>query len=132
MRARYAAYATVDVDYLFESSCGPARKDFDRKMVRQWAENSEWLGLEILATEKGGDEDTEGTVEFIARYKTKEAELTHHELATFHRVDGLWRFYDGKVIGPEPVRREEPKIGRNDPCPCGSGKKYKKCCGKNS
>lgn len=30
-----------------------------------------------------------------------------------------------------PVKREEPKIGRNDPCPCGSGKKYKNCCGKN-
>ncbi|MDR1933733.1 MAG: DnaJ domain-containing protein [Spirochaetales bacterium] len=29
----------------------------------------------------------------------------------------------------ETVRREQPKIGRNDPCPCGSGKKYKKCCG---
>ncbi|MBE0565935.1 MAG: SEC-C domain-containing protein, partial [Krumholzibacteria bacterium] len=28
-----------------------------------------------------------------------------------------------------PVQREEPKVGRNDPCPCGSGKKYKKCCG---
>lgn len=30
-----------------------------------------------------------------------------------------------------PYRREQPKIGRNDPCPCGSGKKYKQCCGKN-
>jgi len=30
----------------------------------------------------------------------------------------------------ETFRREEPKVGRNDPCPCGSGKKYKKCCGK--
>jgi len=30
----------------------------------------------------------------------------------------------------KPIVREEPKIGRNDPCPCGSGKKYKKCCGK--
>ena len=29
----------------------------------------------------------------------------------------------------KPVHREEPKVGRNDPCPCGSGKKYKKCCG---
>ena len=29
-----------------------------------------------------------------------------------------------------PYQREAPKIGRNDPCPCGSGKKYKKCCGK--
>ncbi|NDV23881.1 preprotein translocase subunit SecA [Desulfovibrio sp. JC022] len=30
----------------------------------------------------------------------------------------------------KPKRRSEPKVGRNDPCPCGSGKKYKKCCGK--
>ena len=30
----------------------------------------------------------------------------------------------------QPIRREEPKVRRNDPCPCGSGKKYKKCCGK--
>jgi preprotein translocase subunit SecA len=29
----------------------------------------------------------------------------------------------------EPVKRKGPQIGRNDPCPCGSGKKYKKCCG---
>jgi uncharacterized protein YecA (UPF0149 family) len=29
----------------------------------------------------------------------------------------------------EPIRRDKPKVGRNDPCPCGSGKKYKKCCG---
>jgi len=33
---------------------------------------------------------------------------------------------------PEPIRRETPKVGRNDPCPCGSGKKYKKCCGSNA
>ncbi|MEN9979902.1 MAG: preprotein translocase subunit SecA [candidate division WOR-3 bacterium] len=32
--------------------------------------------------------------------------------------------------GPAPIRRETPKVGRNDPCPCGSGKKYKHCCGR--
>ena len=36
---------------------------------------------------------------------------------------------DSEYVAPEPVVRE-PKIGRNDPCPCGSGKKYKECCGK--
>jgi len=35
----------------------------------------------------------------------------------------------GETVKVETVRREEPKIGRNDPCSCGSGKKYKKCCG---
>jgi preprotein translocase subunit SecA len=33
-------------------------------------------------------------------------------------------------VGETPTVREEPKVGRNDPCPCGSGKKYKKCCGR--
>jgi len=36
---------------------------------------------------------------------------------------------DSEYVAPQPYVRE-PKIGRNDPCPCGSGKKYKKCCGK--
>ncbi len=37
-----------------------------------------------------------------------------------------------RVRKQETVRREGPKVGRNDPCPCGSGKKYKNCCGKNA
>ena len=36
----------------------------------------------------------------------------------------------GGDTAPQPQRRETQKVGRNDPCPCGSGKKYKKCCGK--
>jgi hypothetical protein len=35
---------------------------------------------------------------------------------------------DDGVSGPQPIRREQPPVGRNDPCPCGSGKKFKKCC----
>ena len=35
-----------------------------------------------------------------------------------------------RFLPTEPVIRDEPKVGRNDPCPCGSGKKYKKCCGR--
>jgi len=38
----------------------------------------------------------------------------------------------GQAAPPQPVRREGKKIGRNDPCPCGSGKKYKKCCGRKN
>ena len=33
---------------------------------------------------------------------------------------------------PQPIKNDGPKVGRNDPCPCGSGKKYKNCCGKNA
>jgi preprotein translocase subunit SecA len=38
---------------------------------------------------------------------------------------------EAEAARAEPVRRDRPKVGRNDPCPCGSGKKYKKCHGKD-
>ena len=55
--------------------------------------------------------------------------ITGAALEAIHSVDG------GSKIGTDidkTVRNEGPKIGRNDPCPCGSGKKYKNCCGKNA
>ena len=36
----------------------------------------------------------------------------------------------GEGAQPKTIRRSQPKVGRNDPCPCGSGRKYKQCCGK--
>ena len=36
-----------------------------------------------------------------------------------------------KIELPKPITCDQPRIGRNDPCPCGSGKKYKKCCGQD-
>ncbi len=45
-------------------------------------------------------------------------------------VTDIYRFWMAKR-GTQTIRREEPKVGRNDPCPCGSGKKFKQCCGAN-
>jgi len=42
---------------------------------------------------------------------------------------GFDRAVQEALPAAEPVRRDLPKVGRNDPCSCGSGKKYKKCCG---
>ncbi len=58
---------------------------------------------------------------------------THHDEAVNvgfapGEVEGLDP--QGEAAKPQTIRREMPKVGRNDPCPCGSGKKYKKCCGK--
>jgi SEC-C motif domain protein len=68
-------------------------------------------------------------VEFVARYRMGGAEHAHHERATFQRHDGRWYFEDGDIVKARPVVREAPKVGRNEPCPCGSGKKFKKCHG---
>ena len=81
-----------------------------------------------MDTEAGGPDDQEGVVEFIARYRTGGSAHAHHERSRFRRVDGRWYFVDGQMVKPTPVRAA-PTVGRNAPCPCGSGKKYKRCHG---
>jgi SEC-C motif domain protein len=130
MRARYSAFARQNVDFIMNSVSPKRRKDFDRKSIEEWSKNSEWAGLEIVSTEKGGKDDDTGLVEFIAKYKEKGEDQAHHELATFVKLDGKWFFDDGRTPPAKPIRLEGPKIGRNDPCHCGSGMKYKKCHGK--
>lgn len=130
MRSRYTAYTMVAMDYIYETLHPKAKKQHDAEQSKEWASESEWLGLEVVRTEKGGPKDKTGIVEFVAKYKSKGEETEHREIAEFERHAGSWTFVDGKLVGPPPVRRDEPKVGRNDPCPCGSGKKYKKCCGK--
>jgi SEC-C motif-containing protein len=129
MRARYTAYTKVEMDYLLTTLHPHHRGDYDPKTTQAWAEKSQWHGLEILKTEKGGTDDTDGQVEFIAHFTQDEVRREHHEMADFRKDKGQWYFVNGKVMGPKQIIRQEPKVGRNDPCICGSGKKYKKCCG---
>ena len=130
MRSRYSAYAKAEIDHIINSTHPDMRDANDREEIRKWSEKSEWLGLQILRTEKGSQEDDTGFVEFIANYADHGVHLEHHELAEFRKLNGDWYFYDGQMVAQKPFVRTEPKIGRNDPCPCGSGKKYKKCCGR--
>ena len=130
MRARYSAYVTHEIDFII-ASCeeGEGIADIDKEATREWSEQSQWNGLTILNTEKGGENDEEGVVEFTADYTLKQMHDVHHEIAGFKKFDGEWKYVAGNII-TTTVKREGAKIGRNDPCPCGSGKKYKKCCGK--
>jgi SEC-C motif domain protein len=129
MRSRYSAYAKGEIDYLTNTLHPDHRNDYDPSSVQQWSNNAEWLSLEIVKTNGGGEVDEQGTVEFIATYREKGITHAHHELAEFSRLNGKWYFTDGKLVTPGTYRKTGPKVGRNDPCPCGSGKKYKKCCG---
>ena len=129
MRSRYTAYVKRDIAHLEHSLSASQREDFDAEAAKKWAESSEWLSLTILRTEHGGADDKIGAVEFSAKFRSEGKEHEHVEGALFGREDGRW-VYTGQVNEPgKTVRREAPKVGRNDPCPCGSGKKYKKCCG---
>ena len=127
MRSRYAAFVRGLIDYVVATHDPLSRDDVDVEGARAWSEESEWTGLEIVAAKEVGDE---GSVEFIARYRRDGHDLEHHEHSTFRREDGVWYYTNGTIARPEPVVREAPKVGRNEPCPCGSGKKFKRCCGK--
>ena len=76
------------------------------------------------------ESDDEGIVEFEAEYTSKGMHDIHHEIGGFKKINGEWLYSEG-MMRPTTVVREGRKIGRNEPCPCGSGKKYKNCCGKN-
>ena len=127
MRSRFSAYCRADVDYLERTSGGQALAEFSRKDASAWARSASFTKLEVLATEGGERDDTRGVVDFAATYD--EAGKTHvlRERSLFAKEAGVWT-YVGRDKGVS-VKRDAPKVGRNDPCPCGSGQKYKKCHG---
>jgi len=129
MRARYSSFVCGEIDYLTESLHPNHRADHDVEATRRWANNADWIGLEIRATEDGGVDDEEGVVEFIASYREDGVVRSHHEVSRFKKDAGNWYYVDGDTPKVETFVKEQPKVGRNEPCPCGSGKKYKKCCG---
>lgn len=143
MRARYTAYVRGELKFIRDTLAPEKRKGFNLKEAEEWSKGSEWLGLEIMTTERGQANDKNGVVEFTAKYRKDGEVIEHHEVSKFRKdPDGQWYFVDGDAhthkegeghhhhhhAPREPMVREGDKVGRNDPCPCGSGKKYKKCC----
>lgn len=120
MRSRYVAFVRGERDYLLATwhpSTRPEHLQLDT--------GARWFGLQIIDVQDGGPEDDEGWVEFVAQFRGNDRLQCLHERSRFVREAGRWLYVDGE-IRPQP---EGHKIGRNAPCPCGSGKKYKRCCG---
>ena len=128
MRSRYTAFTKHDIDYIMNTHNPDNRDKISKAVMKDWAVNSKWISLEIISTEKGGKDDLEGIVEFKAKYETDKLVHTHHEKSLFIKKDNIWYYSDDMPL--DKTIKNDKKIGRNDPCPCGSGKKYKKCCGK--
>lgn len=124
MRSRYSAYSIGNIDYICETEESP-----NRDTIENWARSTRFKRLRVLAGERGGKEDETGTVTFEADFETNGENGTHRETSQFQKHEGRWIF----VRGQHNPMRAGPKVGRNDACPCGSGKKFKKCClGKDS
>lgn len=138
MRSRYSAYVQANIDYIQASMCGKALEGYDLISSKQWAESVTWQGLKVKKSYIDKGDAKLGYVDFIAKFKDSmgvEQELS--ELSEFRKINDHWFYSDGKTSAKSMnsvytketlTKATAPKVGRNDPCPCGSGKKYKKCC----
>ena len=90
MRSRYSAFVNMDEAYLkatWHPRTRPSRVRLDSDL--------QWLGLKIKSTQLGGEADTEGTVEFVARCKRNGKAQRLHETSRFKKIDGRWFYLDG-------------------------------------
>ena len=131
MRSRYTAYTQGNVDYIKRTMSAQALKGFDAVKAARWANAVTWRGLRVLKASSIEQDNHRGTVEFIAYYEEQGQLQQLHEISVFRKKGNQWYYVDALPNEFNPrLSRAEPiqKAGRNDPCPCGSGKKYKKCC----
>lgn len=124
MRSRYTAHATQNYAYL--------HRTYQPTSALPYVEESnpapiKWTKLVVHSHEAEVKPDL-SYVEFSAFFEENGEEQVMQEKSEFRRVAGNWLFVRSLRNGPAPVKSVAPKVGRNDPCPCGSGKKYKHCC----
>lgn len=125
MRSRYSAYAKALIDYLVASTLPVQQTLINTDTLKAWATKTQWCGLTVLSSSGGNKLDTHGKVSFIAHYKSDNKVEHHQEDANFRRQGNRWYF----VYRKNNLDFTAAHIGRNAICPCGSDKKYKKCCG---
>ena len=126
MRTRYSAFVLVKPNYIVKTTIPAQQNLLDIKAIENWAKETDWAGLEIVThTPKLGKRHAQ--VEFKAYFKTNENLQAHHELSAFVKVtdknsnNARWYFLDPTV---------SMSISQKQPCICGSGEKFKRCCGR--
>jgi SEC-C motif-containing protein len=95
MRSRYTAFTMANADYLMRSHDSKTRKLNELRSIKKWAESIQWMGLVILNTRAGKDNDQIGYVEFRALYIEEGKEQQIHENSLFKRQNGKWVYVSG-------------------------------------
>lgn len=126
MRSRFTAYALDKTQYVQDTWDASTRPKPEKTHFAE--ENIDWQRLEIIDTKKGGINDSKGIVEFKAYYMNNGEEYMLHEISRFAKTNGRWFYVDGVVKKIGKIIQQSNQ-GKNAPCPCGSGKKFKRCCG---
>ncbi|WP_371185352.1 YchJ family protein [Thalassotalea maritima] len=125
MRSRYTAYVLGNAQYVADTYASSKQADNSVDDISDWMKQTKWLKLEVIATEED-NHATQQYVEFKAYYLHQSELCVMHEKSRFVIESEHWRYIDGDIIEHNVIK----KIGRNEDCPCLSGKKLKRCCGK--
>jgi SEC-C motif-containing protein len=131
MRSRYTAFAIHNFEYIAATQKLKEEPKQTAADIENSNDHTQWIKLEINGTEDGLEKDKQGVVAFSAHFKEGKHIGRLSERSIFKKTKGQW-FY---ISGEHEVQKNTPlvnsdamNIGRNDPCLCGSGKKFKKCC----
>ncbi|PRB84509.1 YchJ family protein [Pseudomonas sp. MYb185] len=120
MRSRYSAYALGLIDYLVATTLPAQQALLNRRAMTQWSHDSRWLGLSVEREDPASGNASRAQVTFTARWADPDgSQHSHLECSDFCKLGERWYFIDPN----HPLN-----VGRNDPCPCGSGRKFKQCC----
>jgi len=132
MRSRYSAFVLAIIDYILDTYSFETRPFDQREEILLWSQSVEWLGLKIISTEKGCENDSVGWVEFEANFIEEGQKQIMHEKSFFQKENGTWVYVSGENPKNDKLLDTQNLPNRNDLCFCGSGKKYKKCCLKHT
>ena len=124
MRARFTAHVAHDFRFLHATYRPTSATPY---VPDEGEPTMQWTKLVVHAHELTDNPD-KSFVDFSAYGTEDGTEKVLHEKAEFLRINGTWLYTREARLGPAPYKSPTPKVGRNDPCPCGSGKKYKQCC----
>ncbi|HLP40863.1 MAG TPA: YchJ family metal-binding protein [Fibrobacteria bacterium] len=125
VRSRYTAFAVRSLDHVENTHAPEIRDDFNRAEAERLAEECEWKNLRIHKAIEDGDQ---ASVEYVMEVRKDGNTIIKGVKSDFRRENGQWLFASTKPA-PQLAHALSTKVSRNDPCPCASGKKYKKCCG---
>lgn len=128
LRSRYVAHVTHNHKYLIDTTHSNYKDEESEADITKWIDQLEWKGFTILTSIGGKERDTTASISFIVHFLVNGIPREMRETAHFVKEQGKWLYTYGDVEGHITYRRDKPKIGRNELCYCGSGKKYKKCC----
>ena len=125
MRTRYSAFVLIKPEYIVKTTLPAQQSLLDVTAIEEWATKTDWAGLEVVEHRaKLGKRHAQ--VEFKAYFRTPNGLQAHHELSAFVKVvnkahhDARWYFLDPTVL---------MTVTQKQPCICGSGEKFKRCCG---